>query len=662
MSDDGFPIGTVTWVTTKADLGRFFDAVETAEEVIIDLETTGLDEYAVAGGPSNGGIPGEIALASLTLPQHDDPVPSAPTTWLLPLAHPESPLTGVWRKVVRMLCKRLADKPLVNQNIKFDLRWLYAHGGIDLSGNVVWDTMLAAHLLDENRTTRLKARVPDLFGVPPWDDFDLSYPGAVRDVPLIDLGLYAARDTYWTWRWSVWQRDEMYCLPGETYDHPEDPEEIQMARLGQVARFVAVPTSRTLSAIEQRGIPVDRAWVTETLEEHTTVAEHLTKELADVYPMPDDLPVSFAPTSNYFRQWSEQAIKAQDLQVMEVTPNGKPAWTKSVLTKLARAKGEGSVADRLLELRRSSKYAEFLRSWVGLISPDGMIHSHYNVGSVVTGRLSSSEPNMQQVTKDLKPAFTPRSGYYLAEIDYSQIELRVAAFVSRCEPMMQAYRDGVDLHRIMAGSIVHKAPEDVTKVERQAGKAGNFGFLYGMGAAGFQAYALDVYGVQFTPEESQHVRDVFFSTWDGIAQWHARSISRAHQEGEVVSPIGRVRRVPEVWSSNDYLASRAERAAINSPVQGFASDLMQMAAASITGNLPGRQAVPGVAIVGTVHDSILVEVPQDDWQECTQACRDRMVNIGQDLMQLFMVNLDVPMEAEAIVGTAWGRDDVGVLD
>jgi len=145
--------------------------------------------------------------------------------------------------------------------------------------------------------------------------------------------------------------------------------------------------------------------------------------------------------------------------------------------------------DALLRHRDATKTLEFLRSWLELRDPTNVIHATYNVGFVKTGRLSSSNPNVQQISARLKPAFIPRPGHVLLDLDYSQVELRVAAFISRSQPMIEAFQRGDDLHRLLAAKIAGKAPEDVTSLERKRAKAGNFGLLYGMSPGGFQSYA-----------------------------------------------------------------------------------------------------------------------------------------------------------------------------
>ena len=656
MTERHFDQSTLSWVMTEPDVGWLLDAIATATTVVIDLETTGLDEHAVHGGQSNGGFPARVVLAALTLPQPDDT--GEPTTWILPLSHPDSPWLGQWRDVLRRVAQTIldAERPVWNQNVKFDARWIYALTGVDLSERIAWDTQISSHLLDENSSTKLKERAPDTFGIPRWDDFDLTYPGAAEEVPIFDLGLYAARDTYWTWRLAELHRRIMFL--DEHAEEPFDSDEIEHARLGKLATWVAMPTTASLTAMEQRGICLDVPWVAQTIADHQQTVTDAWERLAGRYPECDPDQASFAPTSIWFREWAEAAVKAGDLVVAALTPTGKPQWSGSVLVRQARQGSE--VATDLLDLRRSQKRLEYLRSWLTMVTPEGRIHANYNAGSVVTGRLSSSGPNMQQVTAALKPAFVPTPGHVFVDLDYSQIELRVAAFISRSEPMIEAFQRGEDLHTRLAARITGKPESEVTPSERQAGKSANFGLLYLMGAYGFRLYAEDVYDVVFTQDEANDVHRAFFETWDGIAQWHTRTIERVRRTGQVVSPIGRVRRLPQIWWSNAERVAGAERAAVNSPVQGFASDLMQMAAASIGGYLPGTRPVEGARIVATVHDSILVEAPEDRWREVGRECQRRMVEVPTHLTRMGC-HLDVPLVADATVGTRWGLRDLGTL-
>ena len=665
------PCGPITWVWGKEDLKALVKAIHESSEIVMDLETTGLDEYAEAGGDTNGGYPARIVLAALTLPSAERAESGAydwrtfdggqPMTYLVPLSHPASPLLGSWRKVMAIIGREInrSGKPFVNANIKFDARWVFAQTGVDLSDRIEWDTTVSSQLVDTEARTRLKIRAARDFGIEEWDDFDLGTPGAAERVDLIQLGEYAARDTYYTWKIEREHRDQMF-LTGD--EEPFDSDDIQMARLGKVATYVAMPTVKTLTKVEQRGFLLDVDWVHAKIEEMDALRLKACEDILGLYgtapaPAPAKDGVTTAATSKWFQGFVSQAIEAGDLRVTARTDSGNAQWNKAVL--IAQQRQGSPAADALLRHRDATKTLEFLRSWLELRDPDNVIHATYNVGFVKTGRLSSSNPNVQQISARLKPAFIPRPGHVLLDLDYSQVELRVAAFISRSAPMIEAFQRGDDLHRLLAAKIAGKAPEDVTSMERKRAKAGNFGLLYGMSPGGFQAYAATAYDVSLTLAEAQAVHSAFFEMWDGMRQWHERSKRRAYERGYVTSPIGRTQWLSDLYSKSSFKASHAERNALNSPVQGFGSDLMQMAAASIMGTLPGYPLpkVEGAHVVATVHDEICIEVPEDRWQETLVECKRRMEDVNTFLRPLDC-QMDVPIVAGPSAGTRWGVHDL----
>lgn len=665
------PCGPITWVWGKEDLKNLVRAIHASSEVVMDLETTGLDEYAEAGGDTNGGYPARIVLASLTLPNAERAAADAydwrtfggeqPMTYLVPLSHPASPLLGSWRKVMAIIGREInrSGNPFVNANIKFDARWVFAQTGVDLSDRIEWDTTVSSQLVDTEARTRLKIRAARDFGIEEWDDFNLGTPGAAERVDLIQLGEYAARDTYYTWKIEHEHRDQMFLTGGE---EPFDSDDIQMARLGKVATYVAMPTVRTLTKVEQRGFLLDVDWVHAKIKEMDALRLKACEDILDLYgtapaPAPAKDGVTTAATSKWFQGFVAQAIEAGDLRVTARTDSGNAQWNKAVL--IAQQRQGSPAADALLRHRDATKTLEFLRSWLELRDPNNVIHATYNVGFVKTGRLSSSNPNVQQISAKLKPAFIPRPGHVLLDLDYSQVELRVAAFISRSAPMIEAFQRGDDLHRLLAAKIAGKAPEDVTSLERKRAKAGNFGLLYGMSPGGFQSYAATAYDVSLTLAEAQAVHSAFFEMWDGMRQWHEKAKRRAYERGYVTSPIGRTQWLSDLYSKSSFKASHAERNALNSPVQGFGSDLMQMAAASIMGTLPGYPLpkVEGAHVVATVHDEICIEVPEDRWQEILIECKRRMEDVNVFLRPLDC-RMDVPIVAGPSAGTRWGVHDL----
>ena len=196
----------------------------------------------------------------------------------------------------------MQGKRLVGHNVKFDNRWMYATTGIDLSSSTHWDTQISSHLLDETTSTKLEERASDTFGIDRWGDVDLTYAGASEDEPLFKLGEYAARDTYWTWKLYENHRARM------TPDPDEDlfGEEIEEARLGDLARWCAMPTTATLTAIEQRGLVLDDEWVRERIQIEEATRDQTREDLVSRY-LDDDLDPekpSFAPTSHWFQKWT----------------------------------------------------------------------------------------------------------------------------------------------------------------------------------------------------------------------------------------------------------------------------------------------------------------------------------------------------------------------
>lgn len=666
--DEGNQTGPVTWVLTEEELGWLAEAILGASSCVVDLETTGLDEYAWEGGPKNGGVGARIVLASFTLPQakygafgQREWDGETPTTWVLPLSHPDSVWRGVWRRILRQLFMPAitARIPMENQNIKFDARWLKATCGVDISDLITWDTKDAWHLLDENRSTKLKVRGPQEFGIEAWNDFALDYPGAAEKVPLLDLGAYAARDTWWTWMASLKQKREMFLVDVE--EAPFDADDRQHAKLGKFATWVAMPTVASLTKVEQRGMRLDVDWTQQSLKEDLAAASAAMDELADYAELPRES-ASTAANAKWFLAMTEKAIANDDLRVLAVTDKGNPSWDRHSLARQERAGSK--VAAMILKQRYHQKRAEFLTSWLSYVNPDGIVHASFNSGSVLTGRLSSSEPNLQQVNKKLRPAWIPREGYVIADFDYSQIELRVAAFVSRCMPMIEAFRNGADLHRLFAAEINHLPSEEITAEQRQRAKAGNFGLLYEMSAYGFKSYAEDSYGVQLTEAEAIEIHSAFFRMWSGMKEWHESMKLAAHRDGYVTSPLGRVRRLPNIWDGNDKMVGFAERQAINSPVQSMASDLLQMSMASMQGLLPSVVNLPridGVFPIATVHDSIVAELEEDRWEQVAQNVAERMQSLNS-VLERFGVDFDVPLLADYSVGTRWSLSDVSDPD
>ncbi len=638
-----FDPSTIRWVMTNPQLDELNHDLRHAEEISFDLETTGLDEH------KGNGYPPRIAMASFTLPDG--------LTRVLPLSHPESPHRGRWRTVMARAAESLTCTPnarVIGHNLKFDMRWTHAHTGVNMARAAWIDTYVMARLIDENRPGKLKPLCSQLFGIPEWQEeleVPLSVPGASEKNPLIDLGVYAAQDTFWTWHLSRLLRSLLWWI--DDGDQPVSPEEWDDMKVGQLAQRVTTPTLQTLTAMEQRGIRLDTRWCALQLAEQEEAAEKLQDQLSRMAgPIEGD--PSFAPTSKWWLSWTEQLVNTGHLKVLSRTRTGAPQWNKAALKRLAK---QGfSVAQQVLDMRDAMKKAEFLRAWLDLES-EGRLHPNFNLGRTITGRLSSSNPNLQQVTSSLKPAFVPSPGHVIIEADLSQIELRLAAHVSKCGQMIEAYRAGEDLHRLTASRVARVPLEEVTKEQRQQAKAVNFGFLYGMGPEKFRIYAEDTYGVEMTADEAEAAYRTYFDTYPELRDWHQSTISRVYRDQQVISPIGRIRRF-------DHVDDEAARQAINSPIQGMGSDIMMIGCALIEGFLPSwvdAPPLPEVRLIGTVHDSLVAEVPLSKAHKAAEAIIWRMTTGASRVVKQLGCDLLVPLEAEATIGTRWGAGDIDLV-
>jgi len=217
--------------------------------------------------------------------------------------------------------------------------------------------------------------------------------------------------------------------------------------------------------------------------------------------------------------------------------------------------------------------------------------------------------------------------------------------------MMEAFRQGRDLHTLMASIATDKPEKDIDKSERQQAKALNFGFIYSMGAEGFVTYARETYGVEVTLREAERLRSIFFSTWYGLEDWHEREEWFAYENGEIRSPFGRRRLLPDAKDGKGYEQAKALRQAINTPVQATASDIMLLAMDRIDREFEGDDRLH---IVGTVHDSVLMEVRAEQVDNLIPRVAEMMMY--PDVSQ-FGVSLDVPLAVDATIGTHWADDE-----
>jgi DNA polymerase I-like protein with 3'-5' exonuclease and polymerase domains len=343
---------------------------------------------------------------------------------------------------------------------------------------------------------------------------------------------------------------------------------------------------------------------------------------------------------------------------------GDPSCAEDILAVLAE---QHPAAKLLVDRVPWNKYdTSFFRPWSEQVDADSRIHSTFKPWGTVTGRMSSGKEdaekvtasksfkgvNLQQVPRNklLRGVFGAQPGYVFIEADYSQVELRIAAFLARELTMLHLYATGQDIHMAMAMRMTGKPASEVTPEERKRAKAVNFGFLYGMGWRKFIATAWSNYGLVVSEEESRAFRDSFFGQFPLLLPWHAKQRRLAYKYGRVQTPMGRIRHLPDIYSPDEGVRAEAERQAINSPVQAMASDMASLSLVHTARRFrrEGLRAYP----IAAIHDAVNFEVHRDDAPHVMPIIKQTMENLP--LERMFGVVLDVPIVADLKVGTYWG--------
>lgn len=326
-------------------------------------------------------------------------------------------------------------------------------------------------------------------------------------------------------------------------------------------------------------------------------------------------------------------------------PHGKKTKTgystaADVLEKLA---SDYPVVQMILEYRQLTKlnstYAEGLAVY---IQEDGRIHGKFNQTITATGRISSTEPNLQNIPvrmelgRAIRKVFVPEDGYVFVDADYSQIELRILAHMSGDERLINAYRDAQDIHAITASEVFHTPLEEVTELQRRNAKAVNFGIVYGISAFGLSE------DLSISRKEALEYINKYFDTYPGVKLFLDGLVAQGKEQGYVTTMFGRRRPIPELKSANFMQRSFGERVAMNSPIQGTAADIMKLAMIAVDKELRARKLKSRIVL--QVHDELLVETHESEVAEVTEILTDKMKHAA---------SLHVSLEVEAHMGHNW---------
>lgn len=602
-------------ITNSVGLSKLCKMLAKVETPIAwDVETGSKNPYEDEGGLNPWSPDGVIHTVSFTW--------KPGKSYVVALEHPAARWDIPLERVYEALNVALAGKKMVGHNAKFDDAWMRAKG-VNLYAH--FDTKLAAHLLDENRPSGLKSLARSLLGA---DNYESGISFGANVTPLRRLAVYNGKDTDYTLRLYHIFREELKRQP----------------RLARLFINLTMPACREFVDIEANGFPVDMYRLE---KRHRSILRKIKQVNTEMEAMlPEHLQeIANFRSPQFLGKWFFGHLK---LPILQVTPKGQASTAESVLLQLV---DKHPAVAKLMELRKWQKNeSTYTRNWLARIGIAGRprLYTSYNLSGTVTGRLSS---NMQQVPRDIyvRSIIGVEPGWKFIEADFSQIELRIAAMLSRDAALIKAFNTGEDPHAQTASKILGKPEKLITKEERKMAKAVNFGFLYGMGWRKFRVYAKEKYQTEVSDAEAQAYRKAFFVQYSSLQAWHERQRRIVRAAGQVTSPVGRIRHLPTINSTDEMVQGDAEREAINSPVQGLASDLTVLSMVILSKRLDRSRA----RILGNVHDSILLESTEDYAEEAAQITKHVMEHLP--LKKLFGFKPTVPIEAEVTIGTHWGE-------
>ncbi|WP_198263081.1 DNA polymerase I [sulfur-oxidizing endosymbiont of Gigantopelta aegis] len=518
------------------------------------------------------------------------------------------------------------DKLKVGQNLKYDRNVLLNHG-IDLQG-IAFDTMLESYVLDSTATRHnMDALALKYLSYQTTKYEDIAGKGVKQlrfdDVPVAQAAPYAAEDADITLRLheTLWPKLQ--------------------AQEGLKSLFceVELPLLKVLSHIERNGVLIDADLLHQQSQD---IAEQLKKIETAAFELAGDAFNMASP-----KQIQHILFEKMALPIISKTPKGQPSTAESVLQELAL---DYPMPKLILEHRSLAKlkstYTDKLPKQID--SNSGRVHTSYNQAVAVTGRLSSTEPNLQNIPirtaqgRQVRQAFIAPQGKKIVAADYSQIELRIMAHLSQDKGLLSAFEQGLDVHKATAAEVFGVDLESVSTEQRRSAKAINFGLIYGMSAFGL-AKQLDI-----TRKDAQGYIDLYFARYPGVKDYMDRMRELAKEQGFVETVFGRRLYIPEINSRNGQRRQYAERTAINAPMQGSAADIIKRAMFAMyqwlmTEAIPG-QPFDGVLMTMQVHDELVFEVPED----LLDSAVAKITGIMSDAAELA-----VPLIVEAGIGDNW---------
>ncbi|BBQ86251.1 TPA: DNA polymerase I [Kluyvera ascorbata] len=544
----------------------------------------------------------------------------------VPVAHDylDAPEQISRERVLELLKPLLEDDSLlkVGQNLKYD-RGILANYGIELRG-IAYDTMLESYTLDsvagrhdmDSLSDRwLKHKTITFEEIAGKGKNQLTF----NQIALEEAGRYAAEDADVTLQLhlKMWPKLQKNEGPLRIFN------EIEM------------PLVPVLSRIERNGVKIDPA----VLHAHSQeIAKRLVELEQKAYEIAGE---EFNLSSP--KQLQTILFEKQGIKPLKKTPGGAPSTSEEVLEELAL---DYPLPKVILEYRGLAKLKSTYTDKLPLmINPKtGRVHTSYHQAVTATGRLSSTDPNLQNIPvrndegRRIRQAFIAPEDYVIVSADYSQIELRIMAHLSRDAGLLKAFAEGKDIHRATAAEVFGLPLESVTGEQRRSAKAINFGLIYGMSAFGL-ARQLNI-----PRKEAQKYMDLYFERYPGVLDYMERTRAQAKEQGYVATLDGRRLYLPDIQASNAARRAGAERAAINAPMQGTAADIIKRAMIAVDGWLEAEK--PRVRMIMQVHDELVFEVHKDDVEAVSKKVHELMEN---------STTLDVPLLVEVGSGENWDQ-------
>jgi len=591
-------------VQTWEQFDEWLARINAAQLTSFDTETTALDPMlAQLVGLSVSVEPGRAAY--------------------IPVAHrgPDSPLQLPRDEVLQKLKSWLEDpsKKKVGQHLKYDEQVL-ANYGIELNG-VEHDTLLQSYVIESHRPHDMDNLALRHLGAKTIKYEEVAGKGASQigfdEVALDQAAPYAAEDADITLR-----------LHQALY-----PQLVDEAQLLKVYRDIEMPTARVLRKMERNGVLIDG----ELLRVQSgQIATRLIQLEAEAYMLAGGEFNLGSP-----KQIGQIFFEKLQLPVVKKTPSGAPSTDEEVLQKLAE---DYPLPKILLEHRGLSKlkstYTDKLPRMVN--AKTGRVHTNYAQAVAVTGRLSSNEPNLQNIPvrtaegRRIREAFIAPPGSKIVSADYSQIELRIMAHISGDPSLMRSFAEGEDVHRATASEIFGVTPIEVSNDQRRIAKVINFGLIYGMSAFGLAS------NIGISRDAAKLYIDKYFQRYPGVANYMDETRTKAKRDGFVETVFGRRLWLPEINGGSGPRRQGAERAAINAPMQGTAADLIKLSMIAVQDWLEASKIE--TKMIMQVHDELVLEVPEAELPEVRKRLPELMCGVAK---------LKVPLVAEVGVGNNW---------